>query len=290
MSPIRNHAHWLWLATVAAAGCAGGSDPAGNASLGIVRFQSTQSPSELQIIGRAADGRVIGMADLQVGPVSIPEEGLSGEGRALIVDVKGLRAEHTSVGNVPVVLPLFHGEGSEISNFLEDPHVAPLLAAWGVTFSTDNPPAPQSGGETRYLACTYGFAGTCGETGCCQYSASGSTYEDVCCGTAKKLYNRSCSSYPGTSACGTNGPNGCAVCWSESFSTSCGTQNCGVSGCGYLIDSGVDQGLQQCTPNCTGKSCGAGDGCGGKCFGTCTAGLDCVDLGPTTCGETYHCQ
>lgn len=283
-----------WIVSVAlmAIGCS--QQPVastGNDALGIVEFQVAQTATALEIQGLDAQQSVVGHLVLSLGSVNLAEEGLAGDGRALMIEVKGRKAEHKSVGMTPLALPLFDAEGEDLNTFLVDAHVASALATWGVTFVPDSPVA---GDEAAYSACRHAASGSCGVTGCAAESASGGSteYEYACCGSSKTAVRRMCgectTGCSGTNACGAIGPLGCSVCWSQTYTTSCTVGDCGATGAGYLLN-GSTHGMTGCTPSCLTGVCGASDGCGGQCSGTCSAGNRCEAYSPLVCGSTYSC-
>ncbi len=146
-------------------------------------------------------------------------------------------------------------------------------------------------GDVPKTACTYTANAACGSTDCAQEVTGGVTYEGVCCGTSKLVVKRSCSTPNGhLSACGTNGPGGCAVCWSLAYTTYCAADECSSTQVYMTYRNGFtaqETSFGNCTPHCT-DSCGQNDGCGGRCNGTCPNNQVCF---PTdgACGWEYNC-
>ena len=228
----------LFLTSLAA--CAQDASP-GNEALGITEFQTTETATRLEIVGLDAQNARVAKITLERGYVVIASDDLQGDGRTLAVEIHGRSATHQSVGTDPLTLPVV-APGSEIDAFLRDAHVAPALLRWGVGFepstapTTATPAVSLPSGESAYAACggsayivyddspyglgggcTYTPAGSCGSTSCTQYATTGGVVgQFICCGTQQQLINRLCSG-TGHDSCGTEGPNGCAVCWSSFY-------------------------------------------------------------------------
>src|ERR1700704_3421972 len=119
-------------AMVVVAGCSGGGET-GNAALGIVQFQVTLSATELHVVGLDAQGTQVAALALVKGHVSIPSEGMEGEGQTLSVNLRGQEMEHSGLGTGAVKLPSTGDHNMDL--FLTDPHVAPLLAERGISLA-----------------------------------------------------------------------------------------------------------------------------------------------------------
>ena len=248
------------LLTTMLAACSGPS-PSKN-TLGIDTFKITQAENDLHIAGIDANGAVVAELSLSRGHVTIPEEGLDGDGRKLSVRVLDYQVEHQSVGQDPVVLPLMGNKN--LSAFLLDAHVAPVMAKSGITFNTGTPvPEGAATADQPYVACTHDTNPSCAATSCSE--DYGHTYENVCCAGVMQMIHRSCNN-DSSSACGTNGPLGCAVCWSVVYSSSCtagykapdvtytvdGVCHCGDNSCligNYYCDEFSYPGLCICVPD-----------------------------------------
>ena len=241
--------------------CSGHPEQVAVDPLGITSFDVQQTATELHIIGLDAQRAQVAELLLSVGRVVLPEENLDGDGKKLSVQVMGAQVEHESVGTAPVVLPFL--DDKNLVAFLVNPHVAPLVAKWGITFVDPATTAATTSADERPLAaCTHATSASCVATGCCEDSGA---YEDVCCSGPKAMVKRSCSS-SATSACGTNGPLGCAVCWSAKYTSTCSTATKGL-GCTYTIDSICTCDSATCN---TGYSCESNDPSTGRCMCICT--------------------
>src|SRR5688500_14882897 len=103
----------------------------GNSALGVVEFTLTETGSTLDVLGGVAYSQPIASLHLRMGDVSIADEELYGYGRELDVEIGDARAQHQSVGVLPVLLP--HLGNPLLNQFLLDPSIADALAGWGVT-------------------------------------------------------------------------------------------------------------------------------------------------------------
>jgi hypothetical protein len=256
------------MVTLILAGCSS-TPQTGNTALGITGFEVTQSDSELRIVGLDAKKAIVGEVHLTLGYVAVPDYGMEGQGRSLTVDVRGIRAEHKSVGFDPLRLPLFKSGGEGLNAFLQDPSVAPLLAKWGVNFTKENAIKSRRSSEVAYSGCRHDWPASCGNFGCCAYNQSGSAteYEDGCCSGQSAMDNRACndctSGCRGTStACGNAGDSGCAGCWYYSYNQTCQIYDLG-STCDYYVYSCIQDNDSGCDTypccdsqtDCTGNVC-----------------------------------
>ena len=221
----------LALAGIAAA-CSGQA-PTGNAALGITEFQVTETATALTIVGLDAQRTTVGELNLTLGAF-VDDDYLPQEGRTFTVNVQGKSATHKSAGYPQLELPLVKsGYGDGINAFLQDPNVAPVLGKWGITFKAPQSVPSAPSGERAYSGgvCTYNFSASCGApSSCCEGPQEGeSGNEYVCCPNSVTIVDRLCTgipikfggSAPNTNSCGSVGPQGCAVCWSSPYTTSC---------------------------------------------------------------------
>jgi hypothetical protein len=187
--------------------------------LGVSRYQIIETPNtELTIRGLDRAGAVIAEARLRHGQVVLFDDERVVEGRELKLVVRDQAADHTSEGFAPLVLPLPDGDHSkDLRTFLNDARITPVLQRWGLGFTAKLPPVARQAGEAAFAACTYASGPACTTTGCCQEGAHGDAVEQRCCGNLKLLVQRTCTAPSSTSACGPTGPNGCAVCWTQSY-------------------------------------------------------------------------
>ena len=230
----------LGILSLLFASACGSSAPPTNGPLGINSYEVTESATELRIVG-LADGVAKAQALLELGTFQIPDDGRTAAGRRLTVSAGGPAVEHVSEGTPQLKLPMPVMASPAVRAFLAAPEVSSPLARWGVNFDSANlnqapPQLQQSSDEIAYGGChatssgssypyggcgtcTHGFSASCGESSCGQFTAgSGEDHEFVACDGTALLIERSCTTYPGTSDCGTNGPaGGCAVCWSQSY-------------------------------------------------------------------------
>ena len=211
------------LAFLFVAGCSGGSTvTGGNAALGVTQFEIHETSTVLTIVGY--DDKHASVVDLTLrkGYVELRDEGLAGEGKELTFNLgDGKPVSHTSVGTMPVRLPLITSM-VKLNAFVTDAQIAPVLMKWGVSFVKLEASAEQQYGSP---SCGHSINSACGATDC--FSNGDDTYEEVCCGSngtgtgAPALVARSCSTPFGTSSCGTNGPGGCAPCYNIPYSFAC---------------------------------------------------------------------
>lgn len=245
---------WLpaWLCLVAMVGCDDTSEPVVGpaAELGIVRFDVRSTPTRLEIDGLDADGQRVGHLALEIGTFALEEDGRTVYGRRMDVEVIGRAVHHESEGMVPLQLPLLSAdELRDVNVFITDPHVYPLLAARGIALEqevgspiVDEQPYAAGlnvGCEFCQQSCYY--APPCGPYSCGQWydPVNGGTGQYICC-PGNNFTERRCTTFPGSTACGTVGMGGCAVCWSTNHSGYCyagersAQAECGqATACGY---------------------------------------------------------
>jgi len=192
----------------------------GNTSLGIARFEVSETGNSLRITGIDAKQKLVGELTLQV----------TATGRVMAVEVLGQKANLDSNGHDHLYLPpLLH---PELNQFVHDAHVRPVLDRWGIGLFDRLPngmePAPvstaptQPADERAYGTCTYSSIAACNRTSCCQEPYGDEQSQLVCCATfangGSQTYGfRVCTAPNQYTYCGTGGNNGCAGCWAEIY-------------------------------------------------------------------------
>jgi hypothetical protein len=128
------------MAIALAAACAtdDGSTP-GNASLGIARFETTESPSQITVRGFDADNHEIANMTLVHGRFALT--GMFREdydtpeviGRKLDIAYRDHQYEWETEGFTPVLkLPAHPASEWAIAALVEDPHIKPILERWQI--------------------------------------------------------------------------------------------------------------------------------------------------------------
>ena len=156
------------LLGLAVVGCTSGQVPGssahGNLKLGVVDFQTTETASELSIVGLDATGQEVARIDVQRGKFTISpdwNEGVAADvvGRKFKLDVQGKTGEYQGVGvdnklNMPPA-------PEPQATFLHDSYVEPLLSRWGINFQQSSAPVGPGGEEAydlgAYSGSTWGF-------------------------------------------------------------------------------------------------------------------------------------
>ena len=119
------------------------SNPDGNARLGIAKFQISQTPSSIKIVGVDDAGAQVATLDAQRGPYTMVDENghdVDVDGRRYQVEVRGHTGSYQGNGYTTLNLP---SPPEEVSVLVHDPHVEPILASWGINFQK-----PTASGET----------------------------------------------------------------------------------------------------------------------------------------------
>ena len=203
----------LYLGITLALVATGCAHPTDNSDIGVAAYHVTQSATGVEITGVDANGATIARAVLA----------RNADGQTLTIDIGTRHVVHEDDASRPVSLPLLPGEESHMFNaFVQDPTVTAALAPWDVTFRVNNHPAPQSHtGERPLDSCM--FQASCSVHACCAvpYDTGGNVGEEefVCCSN-HVFVDRECTGR-GYDDCGTEGPGGCAVCWSDSWTNWC---------------------------------------------------------------------
>jgi hypothetical protein len=215
----------------------GPSEPA--RALGIDSFATVESDDHVRIEGVRADGELRAELDLVIGEITfLADPDRFGErvsGRRMTVRVLGETTIHESEGSQQLLLPIRQRQPT-IQAFLLDPHVTAMLARHGIEFDATIADVDLAGvGEVGYtcgddyypsttsLVRGSGYLGCAGDSAVFTLSGSSYDWEYRCCTTSpmgKVAAQRSCGG-GSSSQCGVNGPNGCAPCWSNPWSTSC---------------------------------------------------------------------
>lgn len=232
---------WLVMATILAGACARRSGDE-------LTVRIAETEHELTIIGTGPDGAERGKVHLRTGPFDMQEDGRHVDGRQMDVVVMGQTLRHESEGYHRLSLP-FQAAPSlgEVNDFLRDPAVRRALDRWGVGFDDSTLPEPGAiaepitpSSEVAYSACS--FTRPCGDSNPCVQSWSwkkvGSychpvAEQRVCCGGATGYAGQRRCGYTqegigSYNPCGTEGPNGCAPCWT-SVPGSCSVWESGVT-------------------------------------------------------------
>ena len=248
-------ARGLFMLTLAAAACSSGAP----STSGQATYDVKESASQLAITGRDPQGAEVATLVLTVGRFTMQDDGRVVDGRQLRVRANGQEAVHESEGMQPIRLPVTDGavtDGAGINQFLLEPVVKAALERWQVSLTLEAPsaqaPSAQASRtspatEAPLYACTYGASALCGMSSCAEdhvidLAATGCTVqtrEYVCCGASKTAVYRWCG-LGSANPCGVEGPLGCAVCWSYSWTTSCSAYGSGT----YYYDS-CDPGVGQ---------------------------------------------
>ena len=156
--------HLCWIVIALGAGCLGQSDPGprGNDKLGIAEFQITDDATGVKIVGLSENGAQVGFLDLRVGHLKsqwIPgdEEYVSEwiDGRQLSGEIRGSKLAIWESSNFN---PTFQPAplNSDVAELFYDPHVAPLLDAWNVSFQPRSQVTPSLGlgrSSVHHLVC-----------------------------------------------------------------------------------------------------------------------------------------
>jgi hypothetical protein len=226
---------------ILAAGCSSGRNdvyPVEQNAAGITSVTIERHDGQTVVSGIDAAGVTIATASLHVGTVHYSlDEGTTyqdGYGRDLFIQVADEPSfEHVSPGTPALDLPA--PPLAKTSAFLAIPAVGHAFD--GVTFRT----APASGvltdGEGAYgsagpsfsnfgnscPACAFNRNAACGTNTCARFFQNGQVEDEyVCCAGTSAALHRYCSGNPGgTNSCGPVGPQGCAVCWTSPWTSSC---------------------------------------------------------------------
>ena len=222
-------------------------------------FQITEGAEQASVIMTDGHGALLGQVEVRMGDYIDVETKQQLHGRILTVAVGEQEQGNETVGMAPVKLPLFpEQEKAALNAFLLDPHVAPLLAKWNITFDVLQP-EPNAGAqnEAAYDACSPNpIGGNCASGSCCQYYNNVVQYQNVCCNNGvdnQVALNRICGFYAGN--CAPVGPNGCGVCW-HSYYSSCSISQ---TNCAMTYHACVFTGHCQTTADCCNGVCSAGN-------------------------------
>jgi hypothetical protein len=238
----------LILAIVTVAGCTTQASEADfNNSIGVKHLTVEESASTLAIAGYTNSGDLIARIDLRTGTFYFNEFEREVEGRQLRVEVRGRVATHESAGQSALRLPLFTGpDGTERNELLLDPRVRTLLSNWQIEINDTRPnpllvAPPPNGSGMPYRSCAFTPTPDCTGNGAYSCAEADKIYGDefqgchfgveqnVCCASAANggvapaasaASIRVCG-MGNRNPCGLEGPRGCAVCWSTTWSTSC---------------------------------------------------------------------
>jgi hypothetical protein len=205
--------------------------------IGIAEVQVTTSSVAITIHGLDARGVRVASARATRGTFTMQEDGRTVDGRRLELDVLGQRATHESEGYRRLELPLFEEDrDAALSDFLRDPRVSIALASWDITFGDG---ADHRQGEPPSEIAFDNFCGLYPPTSGCAATSCSETQARVGVGSCELGYNQyvCCSSIAsrvrrfcgvgGVNPCGTEGPGGCAVCWTQPDGGSCNTWHAG---------------------------------------------------------------
>jgi hypothetical protein len=196
-------------------------------------LQVTETSSELDLVG-LKDGAELGKVHVQLGRFVLEDDGRAVEGRQMQIAVAGETVRHESEGYAALTLPLPPVNApDEVNAFLLDPRVRAALARWQIAFDDTEPPATaqpvaQGDPERSYLTCSYATTPQCGATSCVQRliyekinaQCQTGSRQLVCCANTHVGAERKCGLGP-SNPCGAEGPNGCAVCWTTPWTSSC---------------------------------------------------------------------
>ena len=264
----------LILAIVTVAGCTTqASETDFNSPIGVKHLSVEESASTLAITGYAANGDQIARIDLRTGTFYFSELGREAEGRQLRVEVRGRVATHESAGQGALRLPLFTGpDGAERNELLLDPRVRTLLSDWQIEINDTRPnpllvTPPPNNSSIPYRSCAFTPTTDCTGNGAYSCAEADKIYVDefqgchfgveqnVCCASAANGGKSPAASVAAIricgmgnrNPCGLEGPLGCAVCWSTTWSTSCTvstvgqtTSSCTDPASGGLFVAGTD--------------------------------------------------
>ena len=144
------------------AGCIGATSTTtneGNEKLGITEFQIVNDSAELTtIVGLDAEQKEVGRLELVHGRFtwSTDDEGTANgtpvDGRRMTIAALGRSTVWETVGYEPLMdMPAMPSFNQPLTDFVEDPHVKPILAKWKIGF-TPTEQAPSVAGEIAYFA------------------------------------------------------------------------------------------------------------------------------------------
>jgi hypothetical protein len=196
---------------------------------GIDHVEINRTANGVTIAGFAENAQIVS-ATLFRGEVDFaPDIGEPTErvaGRSLTVDIAGESAfEHVSPGDAPLLLPLPRSPIG--AAFLELQIVREALYREGIELQP-RPEVEEQAYETGTYpcgGCNYTPSSACGATACGTDAygplGAGNEKQWVCCGNSGLAVDRLC----GLTWCGPLGPNGCAVCWTSSYSSYCSIWN-----------------------------------------------------------------
>jgi hypothetical protein len=196
-----------------------------------------EDDSSMTIVAKS-ETREVGKITLVTGPFVMQDDGRPVVGRQLEVIVDGQTVRHESEGYKQLELPVLSSpEHEQHDVLLRDDRVRAALARRGIMFEprvepTAVEPVAAPPTEAAYHACTYAPTPQCGATSCIQNTmrfnngvfCKPAAYQYICCGGPKIVAARKCG-YGSFNSCGAEGPGGCAVCWTSSYTSSCGTQH-----------------------------------------------------------------
>lgn len=246
----------LYISLALAAGCVSEPDQIVENPLGIAELQVEEGTDGLTITGVDPAGQIVGRLQLEIGTFLLVDdtEGTSEVvfGRQLHVDVLGQTVDHESEGTDRRVLPPLEApEQVVINQFLYDARVRPVLERWEIGLEdpvlqgdVDLPESPASS-EVAYDTCALypPNPSTCAPIDCVytqrwagQPTSCKTTFDQLtCCNATHKGVSRKCgySSVGLGNPCGPEGAGGCAVCWSQSYTSLCdvSVSNAGSIGC-----------------------------------------------------------
>jgi hypothetical protein len=211
--------------------------PTSPLSQGVFELQVNETSNELDMVG-LADGAEISRAHIRLGGFISQDDGRYVDGLQMEITVAGETITHESEGFGRLMLPPPHVEGYRaFSEFLSDARVREVFARRQITFESTELMQPLAldpadvAAEEPYEACFPAPTTECGATSCTQHAhffkyqteCSAAHQQYVCCGNTAKAAQREClyTFVGATNPCGTEGPNGCAVCWYHPWSSSC---------------------------------------------------------------------
>ena len=249
----------LSVIAIAFAGCAEPGAPA-NAQLGIVHYDVTSTDTAVHLGGVDAQGAQIARLDLRTGPVTL-DDGRSGDGRELLLWLRGRQGNHASIGLDTLRLPIPNDD--EFAALLADPFVAARLASWNVAVVAHEVTPPPAG-ETGYQSCIIDYPAPCQQFGvidCCQ-NYDFHPMQSLCCNPSGAYphgaYGDRICGYPPNdwTDCGQAGPQGCATCWQLDWYGPAGSCRAAESygSCYYYEAGGYGGGGGGCTES--GGGCG----------------------------------